>query len=268
VEVPAFLENAARSNLAKADTLSRIGYTPYYGPDVAAMTPSQMAAIQGTNTAALSFGLPSVADPMAGMGQPLSFGGMSAYSSAPLYEQSLAELQRRQPGQYNALRAPFIDPVTGAQPAAPFGFGGTGPGVLDMGMAAPSPVVAPVVRDGGGGGSMSAGMSAAPAGGGFTSIRDMFDGGGAGRSGTTFSGGPLSGAANRAGISPAKPAPAPARTVSTATNTAARERERAAASAANRAAASKAQREAGEGKGGKSGAKSGGSSGGSNKGRR
>jgi hypothetical protein len=213
VEVPAFLENAARSNLAKADTLSRIGYTPYYGPDVAAMTPSQMAAIQGTNTAALSFGLPSMADPMAGMGQPLSYGGIPAYSSGGMYDQALAELQRRQPGQYNALRAPFIDPVTGAQPAAPFGFGGTGPGVLDMGMAAPSPVVAPVVRDGGGGGgggSMSSGMSAAPAGGGFTSIRDMFDGGGAGRSGTTFSGGPLSGAANRAGISPAKAAPSKA----------------------------------------------------------
>ena len=167
VEVPAFLENAARSNLAKADTLSRIGYTPYYGPDVAAMTPSQMAAIQGTNTAALSFGLPSVADPTAGMSQPLSFGGVPAYSSGGIYDQALAELQRRQPSQYNALRAPFIDPVTGAQPAAPFGFGGTGPGVLDMGMAAPSPVVAPVVRDGGGGsGSMSSGMSAAPAGGG------------------------------------------------------------------------------------------------------
>jgi hypothetical protein len=202
VEVPAWLEGAARSNLAKADTLSRIGYTPYYGPDVAAMTPSQMAAMQGTNTAALSFGLPSVADPMAGMGQPLSYGGIPAYSSGGMYDQALAELQRRQPGQYNALRAPFIDPVTGAQPAAPFGFGGTGPGVLDMGMAAP---VSEVMRSGGGGsGSMSSGMSAASAGGGFTSIRDMFDGGGAGRSGTTFSGGPLSGAANRAGISPAK----------------------------------------------------------------
>ena len=170
VEIPAFLEGAARSNLAKADTLSRTGYTPYYGPDVAAMTPMQMASMQGTNAAASAFGLPT-ADPMAGMGQPLSYGGIPAYSSGGMYDQALAELQRRQPGQYNALRAPFIDPVTGAQPAAPFGFGGTGPGVLDMGMAAPSPVVAPVVRDGGGGGgggggSMSSGMSSAPAGGG------------------------------------------------------------------------------------------------------
>lgn len=234
VEVPAFLENAAQSNLAKADTLSRIGYTPYYGPDVAAMTPMQMASMQGTNAAASAFGLPT-ADPMAGMGQPLSFGGIPAYSSGGMYDQALAELQRRQPGQYNALRAPFIDPVTGAQPAAPFGFGSTGPGVLDMGMAAPSPVVAPfmpVVRDGGGGGggggggSMSSGMSAGggtgsfglpdpmsgkvSSVGGFTGIRDMFDGGGAGQSGTTFSGGPLSGILNTVGVAPAKPAPAPA----------------------------------------------------------
>jgi hypothetical protein len=234
VEVPAFLENAAQSNLAKADTLSRIGYTPYYGPDVAAMTPMQIASMQGTNAAASAFGLPT-ADPMAGMGQPLSFGGIPAYSSGGMYDQALAELQRRQPGQYNALRAPFIDPVTGAQPAAPFGFGGTGPGVLDMGMPAPSPVVAPfmpVVRDGGGGGggggggSMSSGMSAGggtgsfglpdpmsgkvSSVGGFTGIRDMFDGGGAGQSGTTFSGGPLSGILNTVGVAPAQPAPAPA----------------------------------------------------------
>ena len=227
VEVPAWLENAARSNLAKADTLSRIGYTPYYGPDVAAMTPSQMAAIQGTNTAALSFGLPSVADPMAGMGQPLSYGGIPAYSSGGMYDQALAELQRRQPGQYNALRAPFIDPVTGAQPAAPFGSGST-MGSKGGANAAPvpAPVPAPVARDGGdrgGGGSMSAGMSAGggtgsfglpdpmsgrvSSVGGFTGIRDMFDGGGAGQSGTTFSGGPLSGILNTVGVAPAKPAP-------------------------------------------------------------
>jgi hypothetical protein len=146
VEIPAWLEQAAQSNLAKAGELSRIGYTPYYGPDVAAMTPSQMAAMQGTNTAALSFGLPSVADPMAGMGQPLSYGGIPAYSSGSMYDQAVAELQRRQPGQYNALRAPFINPVTGAQPAAPFGFGGSGPGVLSMGSPAPAPKVTPAPR--------------------------------------------------------------------------------------------------------------------------
>jgi hypothetical protein len=205
VKVPAWLEGAAQKNLAKADALAQIGYTPYYGPDVAAMTPMQMASMQGTNTAASAFGLPA-ADPMAGAPTAMNYGGMPAYSSGGMYDQALAELQRRQPAQYEALRAPFIDPVTGAQPAAPFGSGST-MGSKGGAEAAPvpAPVPAPVAREGGGGGgSMSSGMSAASAGGGFTGIRDMFDGGGAGRSGTTFSGGPLSGAANRAGISPAK----------------------------------------------------------------
>jgi hypothetical protein len=112
VTVPAWLEQAAQRNLSRADELARIGYTPYYGPDVAAMTPMQMAAMQGTNTAASAFGMPT-ADPMAGMPAATNYGGMPAYSSGGLYDQALAELERRMPGQFAALRAPFIDPVTG-----------------------------------------------------------------------------------------------------------------------------------------------------------
>jgi hypothetical protein len=122
VTVPAWLEQAAQRNLGRADELSRIGYTPYYGPDVAAMTPMQMAAMQGTNTAASAFGMPT-ADPMAGMPAATNYGGMPAYSSGGLYDQALAELERRMPGQFAALRAPFIDPVTGAQPGSPYGSG-------------------------------------------------------------------------------------------------------------------------------------------------
>jgi hypothetical protein len=172
VKVPAWLENAAQKNLAKADALAQIGYTPYYGPDVAAMTPMQMASMQGTNTAASAFGLPT-ADPMAGAPTAMNYGGMPAYSSGGMYDQALAELQRRQPAQYEALRAPFIDPVTGAQPAAPFGSGST---MGSKGGAEAPPVPAPVpvpdfVREGGGGGgSMSSGMSSAPAGRGTTSM--------------------------------------------------------------------------------------------------
>ena len=112
VAVPAWLEQAAQRNLGRADELSRIGYTPYYGPDVAAMTPMQVAAMQGTNQMASAFGMPT-ADPMAGMPAATNYGGMPAYSSGGLYDQALAELERRMPGQFAALRAPFIDPVTG-----------------------------------------------------------------------------------------------------------------------------------------------------------
>lgn len=277
VKIPEWLEAAARSNIGRAENVAALGYTPYYGPDVAAMTPMQTAAGQGINTAAGAFGL-GTADLSMGMPAPQTFaGGVQGYSSGGLYDQSLAELQRRAPGQYDAITGMFINPQTGA---APLSFGSSVPAMPPMAAAPVTyPQPAPVVDRGGGdraplafgGGGSSASSPAAT--GGFTGIRDMFDGGGAGRSGSTFSGGPLSGMANRVGISPvaAAPAPAPARTVTTASNTAAREREtreRAAASAANRAAASKAQREAGEGKGGKSGPKGGSSSGGSNKGRR
>ena len=43
VEIPEYIEEAARRNLAKAEDISQIGYVPYYGPDVAAFTPFQEA---------------------------------------------------------------------------------------------------------------------------------------------------------------------------------------------------------------------------------
>jgi hypothetical protein len=119
VEIPAFLQEAAQRNLARADQVSQLGYTPYYGPDVAAMTPMQIAAMQNTGAAASAFGLPTVADPMAGMPTPQTFaGGVQGYSSAPLYQQSLEALRVNAPGQYAAIQSLFVDPRTGA---APFG---------------------------------------------------------------------------------------------------------------------------------------------------
>lgn len=130
VEIPAFLQEAAQRNLARADQVSQIGYTPYYGPDVAAMTPMQIAAMQNTGAAASAFGLPTVANPMAGMPTPQTFaGGVQGYSSAPLYQQSLEALRVNNPGQYAAIQSLFVDPRTGA---APFGITS-----MPMGGAAP-----------------------------------------------------------------------------------------------------------------------------------
>ena len=205
VKIPDWLESAARSNIGRAENVAALGPMPYYGPDVAAMTPMQTAAGQGINTAAGAFGL-GTTDLSMGMPAPQTFaGGVQGYSSGGLYDQSLAELQRRAPGQYDAITGMFINPQTGA---APLSFGS---GVSPMAPMAAAPLnyPQPVVDRGGSdraplafGGA--AGRTAPAATGGFTGIRDMFDGGGAGRSGSTFSGGPLSGAANRAGISPAK----------------------------------------------------------------
>jgi hypothetical protein len=148
VTVPAWLEQAAQRNLSRADELARIGYTPYYGPDVAAMTPMQVAAMQGTNTAASAFGMPT-ADPMAGMPTATNYGGMPAYSSGVLYDQALAELERRMPGQFAALRAPFIDPVTGMMVSGSAS-GNAGAGAALMPGAMPAAMPAAMPREYGG----------------------------------------------------------------------------------------------------------------------
>jgi len=46
VEVPEYIEEAAKRNLTRADVISQIGYVPYYGADVAAFTPLQEAAFK------------------------------------------------------------------------------------------------------------------------------------------------------------------------------------------------------------------------------
>ena len=126
VEVPPELSNAARRNLARADKIAGIGYTPYFGADVAAMTPMQQAAMQGTNQMASAFGLPSVNNPMAGMPQAQDFGGMQAYSSAPMYEQSLQSLAQNRPEQYKAIEGMF-NPTGGTSYGSGYG-GGYGGG--------------------------------------------------------------------------------------------------------------------------------------------
>jgi len=131
VQIPQYLEDAARRNLSRASQISNIGYTPYFGADVAAMTPMQQASMQGTNQMASAFGLPSVSDPMAGMPQAQDFGGMQAYSSAPMYEQSLQSLAQNRPEQYQAIESMF-NPTGGTSYGGGYG-GGSGYGTTTSG---------------------------------------------------------------------------------------------------------------------------------------
>ena len=122
--IPGYLKEPIKRNIAKAEDLAQIGFTPYMGPEVAAMTPMQQAAMQNTSQAAQAYGL-QAAPGQEIMPEPQTFaGGIQGYSSFPMYEQALAELEARMPGQYAALTAPFIDPVTGAEPLSPYGNGG------------------------------------------------------------------------------------------------------------------------------------------------
>lgn len=111
VEIPKYIEDASRANIAQGKEISQIGYTPYYGPDVAAFTPMQAAAMQSAANFGSAFGLMPQMDAMAGMPQAQTFeGGVRGYSSAPLYEQAVAELKARRPGQAALIEKQFIDP--------------------------------------------------------------------------------------------------------------------------------------------------------------
>tara|TARA_R110000803_G_scaffold133680_1_gene200810 strand:- start:1134 stop:1823 length:690 start_codon:yes stop_codon:yes gene_type:complete len=120
VSVPKYIEDAAKANLAKADLLAQIGPTRYYGPDVAAFSPMQALSFGNTAKMSGAFGLGGGTG-MEGVPTPTQFaGGISGYSAAPLFEQFMAELELRNPGQYAAINAPFIDPITGAAPDYPY----------------------------------------------------------------------------------------------------------------------------------------------------
>ena len=108
VEIPAWLQEAAQSGLARGQQAAGIGYVPYRGPDVAALTPLQEAAMFNTSQASSAFGLGASPLPGAGMPQVQTFAdGTRGYSAFPLYEQALKQLQMQNPEQYAKLMAPF-----------------------------------------------------------------------------------------------------------------------------------------------------------------
>jgi hypothetical protein len=110
VEIPKWIEEPATRNLARAEAAQQIGYQPYYGPDVAAFNPTQLAAMQSNIGAAEAFGLLQPGMTAAqGMPAPQTFaGGQMGYSSAPLFEQAVAEMQARDPAQAAAYNRLFV----------------------------------------------------------------------------------------------------------------------------------------------------------------
>ena len=111
VEILKYIEDASRANIAQGKEISQIGYTPYYGPEVTAVTPMQEAERHSAANCGSPFGLMPQIDAMAGMPQAQEFGGgVRGYSSAPLYEQAVAELAARRPGQAALINRQFVDP--------------------------------------------------------------------------------------------------------------------------------------------------------------
>lgn len=128
VSIPAWLEQAAQSGLARGEQAAGIGYVPYRGPDVAALTPMQEAAMANTSAASSAFGFG--ASPMPGAGMPAAqtfAGGVRGYSSAPLYDQAVNELKMRDPAQYAKLMTPFTQAAPFSIASMPMGGGAVAP---------------------------------------------------------------------------------------------------------------------------------------------
>ena len=229
VTVPQYIEDAARRNLNKAESVSQLGYVPYYGADVAAFTPKQQATFQNTADTAGAFGMSapsSQSDVMGGMGKPTEYAnGVSGYSSQPMFQQSLDQLQAKRPGQFDHINSFFIDPFTG-QPGSRTSSGGDsslqgligeaarraeqqrnmGPsnpnqGAMDASLDASRASAAAANANGGAtrSGSAGDGLRGGSTGGflGWDGVGDMVDGGGKGVKGGAYEGAGLySGVAN------------------------------------------------------------------------
>jgi hypothetical protein len=110
-KIPQYIGDVSQRNLARAEQAQKIDYMPYYGPEVAAFNPNQIQAMQSNIGAAEAFGLvqPGALQPLSGMPQAQTFAdGSVGYSSAPLYEQALAEAARRDPASYQQREKLFV----------------------------------------------------------------------------------------------------------------------------------------------------------------
>ena len=112
--IPEWVKEPAIRNLAQAEIAGKIGYMPYYGPDIAALAPQQEQAMRNTFGAQQAYGLidPSVQF-STGMPRARTFdGGVRGYSSGDIFDQAVAELAARNPEQmarYNRFYEPAPD---------------------------------------------------------------------------------------------------------------------------------------------------------------
>lgn len=182
-------QTQAARNFLLDQMMQQYSAGPMNLPTYRAVAPSAMYS--GTNSLLGSLGLESVNAPDL---PTTNVGGVNVYTSEPFQTQIENEYAEKYPGQYDYLRSFYMDPVTGkfgsrsygAQPiqASSGGSGGSDDDSFNYSQGS----------SGGGGvfdthqgpninGSAGYGL------GGYTGIKDMFDGGGPGRSGDTYSGG-------------------------------------------------------------------------------
>jgi hypothetical protein len=114
-KVPAYIDEAGKAALEQAGKIQAMGYTPYMGPDVAAINEYEKATSQNVGSMASAFGLmaPEALD-MSGM-PTVTQGGLTGYSSYPAMKSALERLRETRPDQYEYFsNLTQFDPITGS----------------------------------------------------------------------------------------------------------------------------------------------------------
>ncbi len=102
-KLPQWYEDAAKNVLAKGEEASKGGYTPWLGPDVAALSPASKAGFQGVDAMSTAFGMPANASAAYLPEEQQFAGGVKGYSSFPTFEESMNALKAKYPAMYEFL---------------------------------------------------------------------------------------------------------------------------------------------------------------------
>ena len=120
--IPDWVQGPAQDNLAKAKLAGEIGYMPYYGPEVAGLSPMQTQGMQRTQDALSAYGMaPQGSQYQSSLPEQTTMGGVSGYGSGNLFDAAVAELAMRNPemaARYASAMAPVVRPPP---PPAPVG---------------------------------------------------------------------------------------------------------------------------------------------------
>ena len=113
-KIPEYLEEAGRLAVQQAQQAQQMGYIPYMGPEIATINPYEQALAQNVGSMASAFGMAAPAG--LDMGMPtVTQGGMTGYSSYPIYQSALERLREQRPEQYEYFAGQTgFDPITGA----------------------------------------------------------------------------------------------------------------------------------------------------------
>ena len=113
--IPDYVEDANRLAIQRANQIFELGRTPFTGIDVVGINPAERAAMENVASAASAFGMAvPQGDPFEGM-ETQTTGGLTGYSSYPLYIADMERLKEQRPDQYAAFaRMSGFDPITGA----------------------------------------------------------------------------------------------------------------------------------------------------------